>query len=568
MSDGPDSRHVREALEQSERELRALTAQLEEERARLVAAQSVAKVGSWHTDLRTRVLTWSAETYRIFETTVADFDQTYDAFLQHVHPDDRATIDNALTASLAQTTPCTTEHRILLGDGRIKVVEERWLVEHDSDGRPTRAIGTCRDITEQKAAERRIQHLNRVYAVLSETDHMIVREKDPASMLAAACRIAVEKGLFKMAWVGLPAPDGQMALAAHAGATPVTLERLTQALRATPAPRFSLAGEAMATGTPQTYNDLVDDPRVGVWRADALAQGFRSMASLPLITQGVAVGTFNLCSDQPYAFDNDEIRLLEGLASDIAFALDVYRRDAERQLTNAALRTSEARLRESLSELHDVSTRLNDVREQERARIARDIHDLLGQALTALKMDVAEVKRRIKSGHAEAVDERLTEMAALIDTSVEDVRRVAAELRPVILDDLGLVPAITAYVQDFERRGTLRCVLHTDVGDLPIAEDRATALFRILQEALTNVIRHAGATRVDITLTADIRTVGLQVRDDGRGISDAEPGRPRATGLVGMRDRARLFGGSVTVSGGPGKGTTITALMPLSEGLR
>ena len=198
--------------------------------------------------------------------------------------------------------------------------------------------------------------------------------------------------------------------------------------------------------------------------------------------------------------------------------------------------------------------------------MARDIHDHLGQALTALKMDVAELKRRLKSGDAEAVEQRLNEMAALIDTSVNDVRRVAAELRPVILDDLGFVLAIKAYLQDVERRSDLHCVLNTDLSDLPIAADRATALFRILQEALTNVIRHAAAGRVEVSLTADADTVRLVVHDDGRGIPATAQRNPRAIGLVGMRDRARLFGGAVTVTGGAGEGTTVTAYLPLVEG--
>jgi signal transduction histidine kinase len=243
----------------------------------------------------------------------------------------------------------------------------------------------------------------------------------------------------------------------------------------------------------------------------------------------------------------------------------VYRRDAERQRTDMALRISEARLRASIRELHAVSTRLNDAREQERARMARDIHDHLGQSLTALKLDIAEVGRRNRSGESKAVEERLEEMNALIDTAINDVQRVAAELRPVILDDLGFVHAIEAYLRDVERRSHLRCVLDSQVSDVPIAADAATALFRILQEALTNVIRHAAARRVDVTLTADDEAVALVIQDDGVGIPAAEEVNPRAMGLVGMRDRARLFGGSVQVAGGPRGGTRVTARLPLTK---
>jgi two-component system, NarL family, sensor histidine kinase UhpB len=163
------------------------------------------------------------------------------------------------------------------------------------------------------------------------------------------------------------------------------------------------------------------------------------------------------------------------------------------------------------------------------------------------------------------VEERLEEMNALIDTAINDVQRVAAELRPVILDDLGFVHAIEAYLRDVERRSHLRCVLDSQVSDVPIAADAATALFRILQEALTNVIRHAAARRVDVTLTADDEAVALVIQDDGVGIPAAEEVNPRAMGLVGMRDRARLFGGSVQVAGGPRGGTRVTARLPLTK---
>jgi signal transduction histidine kinase len=200
--------------------------------------------------------------------------------------------------------------------------------------------------------------------------------------------------------------------------------------------------------------------------------------------------------------------------------------------------------------------------------MARDIHDNLGQALTALKMDVAEIRRRLDAGESASIRERLTEMSALIDTSVDDVRRVAAELRPVVLDDLGFVGAIRAYLIDVERRAAIRCVLWTPSGDVPIAGDRATALFRILQEALTNVVRHAEATRVDVSLTVEDGRVRLVVRDNGRGVPAAAVTDPRSLGLLGMRDRAVLIGGDVSVCGGPGAGTTVTVELPLAGASR
>ena len=247
------------------------------------------------------------------------------------------------------------------------------------------------------------------------------------------------------------------------------------------------------------------------------------MASLPLKVGERVIGAFNVYAGEAGVFDSSEMLLLEGLATDIAFALEVHDREIERRRIEQNLRESDARLRDSLAQLHDVSTRLNVIREQERARMARDIHDHLGQALTALKMDVAEVRRRLKAADTAAADERLREMSALIDASVDDVRRVASELRPVMLDDLGLVAAIRAYLNEVERRANVPCVLTTELSELQMADERATALFRILQEALTNAVRHAAAQRIDVSLVADSEVVQLVVRDDGCGIPPPGP---------------------------------------------
>jgi PAS domain S-box-containing protein len=226
-------------------------------------------------------------------------------------------------------------------------------------------------------------------------------------------------------------------------------------------------------------------------------------------------------------------------------------------------KASETRLHDALAQLRAVSTRLNVVREQERARIAREIHDELGQALTALKMDVAEVRRRLKAADVSGADARLTEMSTRIDAASDDVRRVITELRPVILDEMGIVAAIKSHLDNVQRRGLTECVLTVDRHDLDIADDVATAVFRIMQEAVTNVLRHAGARQVQVTLTADTASVRLSVQDDGCGMPPIAAQNPRALGIVGMRDRALLFGGDVSIASSPGQGTTVTARLPL-----
>jgi signal transduction histidine kinase len=434
--------------------------------------------------------------------------------------------------------------------------------DRDADGRVVGMIGVSTVVTDRRRAELRVQHLNRVYAMLSGINETIVREPDPRRMLESACRLAVERGDFRMAWVGLANEAGTLKLTAHAGAAPEIVAAIEEVVEGVDL-ACAFTSPAMRSGEISISNDIGSDPAAARWRALAEQGAYGSMATLPLKVRGRVVGTFNLYAADTAAFDAEELRLLGELARDIGFGLEVHERETERRRIDQALRDSEARLRRSTADLQAISSRLNEAREQERVKMARDIHDNFGQALTALKMDVAEVRRRLDIGDSASIRERLTEMSALIDTSVDDVRRVAAELRPVVLDDLGFVGAIRAYLIDVERRAAIRCVLCAPSGDVPIGGERATALFRILQEALTNVVRHAKATRVEVSLSMEAGRVRLVVHDNGRGVPAAAVTNPRSLGLLGMRDRAVLIGGEVSVAGRPGMGTTVTVELPL-----
>jgi signal transduction histidine kinase len=208
------------------------------------------------------------------------------------------------------------------------------------------------------------------------------------------------------------------------------------------------------------------------------------------------------------------------------------------------------------------------VREQERIRLAREVHDELGQALTGLKMDLAWIQRRLAEAQGQQergwLTGRLAAMTALVDSTLAAVRRIATELRPGVLDELGLAAALEWLVEGFERRTGIRCHLLLGPGDLRHLErGRATAVFRIAQEALTNVARHAEATEVRVRLCVDAADVSLEVADNGKGIDrTGGPPGPASLGLLGMRERAAHFGGELTVLGAPGAGTRLTARLP------
>jgi len=212
-------------------------------------------------------------------------------------------------------------------------------------------------------------------------------------------------------------------------------------------------------------------------------------------------------------------------------------------------------------ELRALSARLQSVREEERARIAREIHDDLGQALTGLKMDSAWVMKNLRPDQT-ALQDKLRAMGQLIDDTVRSVRRLSTELRPRILDDFGLVAALEWQGQEFETKTGIQCRFRSSLRETDLDPDRSVAIFRIFQEALTNVARHSGATKVKSTLSKAKKGLRLILRDNGRGISQEEISRTKSLGLVGMRERAILFGGELTIQGKPGKGTTVTLKIP------
>ena len=223
-------------------------------------------------------------------------------------------------------------------------------------------------------------------------------------------------------------------------------------------------------------------------------------------------------------------------------------------------------LARSRSQLQAFAGRLRSARETERTQIAREIHDELGQALTALKMDLFSLKRSVPEPLRERLLAKTDGMAALIDQMVDKVRTLASDLRPAVLDNLGLVAAIEWAVHQFGRRTGIRCLLDLPPEQVPFEPERSTDIFRILQEALTNIARHAGATQVDIHLRATPGEVVLEVHDNGRGITECEIVDTRSFGLLGMRERALSWGGEVGVHAAPQGGTSVTLCIPLGRG--
>ncbi len=247
---------------------------------------------------------------------------------------------------------------------------------------------------------------------------------------------------------------------------------------------------------------------------------------------------------------------VRGEIQDMALAFNTMADTLERKHQEA---------QEAEAGMRALSGRLHAIREEEGERISRELHDQLGQELTALKLELAQVKRKLQVAcpptAAGEVGEALDLIGVQIDACVESVRRISSELRPSVLDRLGLGPALEWLAREFERRTGLTCALSATEPTVGLPAATATALFRITQEALTNVARHAGGHAIRVDLGVEDGMITLEIQDDGRGFETRK--QSLSLGLLGMRERARMVGGTLDIASGPGAGTIVKARVPL-----
>ena len=284
--------------------------------------------------------------------------------------------------------------------------------------------------------------------------------------------------------------------------------------------------------------------------------GVEKVIVKPVNAMVKATGEFaagNLSTRSGMSGGLDELDQLASAFDQMAERLE--QRQAERD-------RAEREIRKSREQLRNLSAHLQSVREEERTRMAREIHDELGQGLTALKMDVSWLNRRFLEEDA-TFKKKLTSMEEVIDRTIQTVQKLSGELRPGILDDLGLAAAIEWQAEEFQNRTGIECEISLSPEETVLNRDQSTTMFRIFQETLTNVTRHARATRVEVRLVEQDGSMVLEVTDDGRGITEAEISDPKSFGLIGMRERVDFLDGELNIVGSPGKGTRITATLPL-----
>jgi signal transduction histidine kinase len=297
----------------------------------------------------------------------------------------------------------------------------------------------------------------------------------------------------------------------------------------------SKAGRVLERGRSERIDSVLDDPEIDQSAARRL--GARSALYVPLVAAGGAIGVLvahDRAGADP-AFGEEDLRLAESLAARAAIAVDLSHRVSR-----------------------DAMRRVVEAQELERARLARELHDETGQALTSILLGLKSLEDRVDSEEGRAAAAELRE---LVVSTLQDVRRLAVELRPSALDDFGLVPAIERLTETFSAGSGIAVDLEARLGDERLPGEIETTLYRLVQEALTNVLKHADAGRVRVSLTREADGVTAVVQDDGAGF-DA-PGPNGGLGLTGIRERLGIVGGRLTIDSASGRGTTLLAEVPL-----
>jgi PAS domain S-box-containing protein len=480
---------------------------LKRSESQLAEAQRLAHVGSFEWDLRSNTVIWSDELYRIFGLQPGEINVAGDA-MSFIHPEDRDLVLSTVKRSVEDKEPYSLYYRVLRPDGDQRIVYSRGLIVSGEQGEPIRVFGASQDVTERKQAEEALRVAEQKYRDIFEN---------------------AGEGIFQST------PDG----------------------------RYIAANPALARmygfASPEELIHSRQDISLQVYVDPTRREEFKHQLEDKGAVRGFEHEVFRKDGSQIWISVNARavrekhgaIQYYEGTAQDIT----------ERK-------AAEEKLRATAEQLRTLSGRLQMAKEEEAVRIAREIHDELGSALSSLKWDLKLIdKDFIQAKDGEQLSkarEKIAAMKGVIDDIINAIRRISAELRPSALDDLGLVAAIRWHARQFEERTGIVAHLDSSLENIDLTQQQATAVFRIFEQAMTNIMRHAKATRVDIQLEKENGELALTIGDNGRGITQGEKSDRQSLGLLGMRERAVLLGGKVDITGSKGKGTVVTVRVPLS----
>ena len=543
---------------------------LRESEKRMSRAQEIAHLGSWELDLVNNRLTWSDEVYRIFGLQPQEFGATYEVFLEAVHPDDRDAVDAAYSSSVREGRDTyEIEHRVVRkSTGEIRIVHEGCEHIRNESGRIIRSVGMVHDITEGKRAEReqedRIRGLNTLVHVGADvvsaesTQELLNRVVDAARTLTRAkigtCGHGYREGYFHIGATSRspdapPCPPGSIFTVEKGGVYMDLIDK-----------RFAIR---------LTGQELLRHPR---WWG--LPEGHSPLGGLlgaRLIGgDGEARGILMVSHREEGDFTEEDELLLRQLA--YMASIGLHHLEAREALAKArdeleiGVQERTVEISESRERLKDLSAKLLASQEEERKRVAGEIHDTLGACLSAAKFKVEVVLQNFEKT-APIVVEPLNTIIPIIQEGIEECRRIQMDLRPPMIDDLGLLATLSWFCRKFQTiYSGIRVDQEMAIKEEEVPDPLKIVIYRVTQEAMNNIAKHSKADLVRLSVRKVSGRMELTIQDNGQGFNPekalALESTKRGLGLSSMRERTELSGGSFDIESAEGKGTIIRASWP------
>jgi PAS domain S-box-containing protein len=537
-------------------------AAMRESEERQALAVEVGQFATWDWDLRTGRVTWNDRHFLLQGYRVGEVTASYDAWIARVHPDDRARTMALIDAARRSRTTYVHEFRTVHGDGSVHWCAARGRFFYDG-AEPCRMLGVMQDVTDRRLAEEALREREERQVFLLRLADRIRLLMEPIAVMAAVSEeVGQHMHVGRCGYAEVPPPYDHLVVARDW--TNGVMDSLQGSW-----PLSSFGDTVVAeyrAGRTVVYEDVLTDERVRGHEAAPLAAGrVRSSISVQLMKGHRWVASFYVQDVSPRAWTRSEITLMEEVAERTWAALERARAEHALQQAHHSL---ESRVRARTAEVHSLFSRLVSAQEEERRRITRDIHDQVGQPMTALRMNLEVLAAQV------AHDPQLAAQAARTLQRAEELDRsidyLTWALRPAALDHLGLAGALDQLVSGWSERFGIAAAL--DLGDtraLRLSLEKESNLYRLAQEALHNVFKHAQATHVSASLDRQGDDLLFVLEDDGRGfaVDDVRPhSGSGGIGLVSMRERAAIIGGRLTIRSEPGRGTRIEVRVPITTG--
>jgi len=523
-------------------------------------AESLGHTGSWEQNLVTGEIFNTEENLRLFFGDDRSKGDDFEDYAQVVHLDDREYVMQRRAELLEEEGPSDIEYRVVWPDGSVHVIFGRASVVLNELGQPIRVYGTNVDITERKQAEEEIRrHAARMEALAEISQALAEVGLDVQAVFETVVRHSAEL-IGDTCSIRLLSSDEQWLQSVHfhnPNPEVKALMRLLHPIAPTSA-NHSWLTPVLQTGQPLLIPVITQEQFRRNVQAEYLPffeqVGLHSLLVVPLRVKDRVIGTLGLSRDRPgNPYTPDDLVLLQNLAD------------------RTSLTIQNAQLFEQIQGAHQrlqvLSSRLAETQESERRQLALELHDEFGQSLTALKMDLAWLHDHLPP-RSKGLHEKVDSALDLTNEAIQMTQRLASQLRPRMLDDLGLAAAIEWHVNEWSKHTRIKTKVNLPEEEWQLSPSLNTALYRVCQEALTNVARHAGASKVEVSLAREGDEVVLTVRDHGRGIDRAKITAPESLGLLGMKERVEQSGGKLEIQSAAGKGSTVVARVPISQPLK